>query len=178
MAQTKEKSEYDLQAEKFLELTGLRIEKHYLYHGPYFEDDKDNRAVFEIVFIRAGRAPWTFKFGNSVSESWSLYRDFKKLSARDPLWQSKLVVGWLKANGGQDGFGLRLSTCTASPSDYSILACITKYDPGTFADFCADYGYEVDSRKAEKVYFSVQDEWSNVRQLFTNEELEKLQEIN
>ena len=64
-----------------------------------------------------------------------------------------------------------------APSTYCILASITKGDPGTFADFCADYGYNIDSRKAEGVYFAVQDEWTRVRAFFSESELNELQEI-
>ncbi len=63
------------------------------------------------------------------------------------------------------------------PSEYDVLACLTKYDPGTFADFCSEYGYDEDSRKAEKTYKSVKDEWLNVCALFSDEELSELQEI-
>lgn len=36
------------------------------------------------------------------------------------------------------------------PSTYDLLACITKSDPGTFVDWCADYGYDDDSCAAER----------------------------
>ena len=63
------------------------------------------------------------------------------------------------------------------PSAYDVLACITKNDPGTFEQFCAEYGYDVDSRKAESVYRAVVKEWQKVRRFFTSKELEQLQEI-
>ena len=28
------------------------------------------------------------------------------------------------------------------PSEYDILACLEKYDPGSYEDFCSEYGYE------------------------------------
>lgn len=69
------------------------------------------------------------------------------------------------------------STTAEIPSAYSILSCLTLNDPGTFADFCGDYGYDFDSRKAERAYFAVQDEWTRVRSFFTPDELDALQEI-
>jgi len=63
------------------------------------------------------------------------------------------------------------------PSAYDLLSCLTKYDPGTFENFCSDYGYDPDSRKAEKTYRSVLEEWNNVSNLFTEYEIEQLQEI-
>lgn len=64
-----------------------------------------------------------------------------------------------------------------SPSAYDILACVTKNDPGTFSDFCGDYGYDEDSRMAERTYFAVQHEWKQARAFFTAEELEELAEV-
>ena len=66
----------------------------------------------------------------------------------------------------------------ATPSAYDVLACITKYDPGTFENFCSEYGYNEDSRSAEKIYFAVQKEYTQLARLFTAEQMKELQEIN
>lgn len=64
------------------------------------------------------------------------------------------------------------------PTAYDVLACIQKYDPGTFENFCSDFGYDTDSRSAVKFYKAVRKEWNNVSKLFTESEIEQLQEIN
>lgn len=64
------------------------------------------------------------------------------------------------------------------PTAYEILACLTKYDPGTFEDFCSEFGCDLDSRKAFKTYKSVRREWKNIELLFTDEQIEQLREIN
>jgi hypothetical protein len=64
------------------------------------------------------------------------------------------------------------------PTPYDALACLTKYDPGTFDNFCGDFGYDTDSRKAEKTYKAVIVEWQKVEKFFTREEIEELAEIN
>jgi hypothetical protein len=64
------------------------------------------------------------------------------------------------------------------PTMYDVLTCLTKYDPGTFEDFCGDYGYDEDSRRAEKTYHAVVKEFEGMQRLFTSEELEILAEIN
>lgn len=71
-------------------------------------------------------------------------------------------------------FGQSISEGSAEPTLYSVLACLTKYDPETFEDFCANYGYDNDSRKAEKIYKAVLKEWKNLNRLFTSDELELL----
>lgn len=66
------------------------------------------------------------------------------------------------------------------PSPYSVLACLTKYDPGTFEDFASEYGYDLDSYKARvNIYPAVCKEWENVKRLFDTNDgaLEALQEI-
>lgn len=64
------------------------------------------------------------------------------------------------------------------PTAYDVLACLTKYPVYSFEDFCSEYGYDTDSRKAYKTYKAVKREWENVDKLFTSEEIELLQEIN
>jgi len=64
------------------------------------------------------------------------------------------------------------------PALYSVLACLQKYDVGSFEDFCSDFGYDEDSRTAEKTYKAVLKEWEAMERLFNNEELELLQLIN
>ena len=66
----------------------------------------------------------------------------------------------------------------AKPTAYDVLACMTKHDPGTFDDFCSDFGYDEDSRTAERIYFAVQKEYTQLCRLFTAEQMEELQEIN
>ena len=36
------------------------------------------------------------------------------------------------------------------PSVYDIFACLQKYDPETFEDFCAEFGYDTDSKKPKQ----------------------------
>ena len=70
------------------------------------------------------------------------------------------------------------------PSEYSILSCLTKYDPESFSDFCGEFGYEeycdnCDSpnRKSYKIYKQVVKEWENVNRLFSDclDELSEIQ---
>lgn len=73
---------------------------------------------------------------------------------------------------------LKAKKAKAVPTVYSVLACLIKYDPGTFEDFCWEFGYDEDSRTAEKIYFAVQKEYTQLSKLFTAEEMEELAEIN
>jgi hypothetical protein len=63
------------------------------------------------------------------------------------------------------------------PQAYDVLTCLQKSDVGTFEDFCSEFGYDADSRKAEQVYNAVVKEWRKVRAFFTDAEIAELQDI-
>jgi hypothetical protein len=78
---------------------------------------------------------------------------------------------WSSIKDAEDGIK------TVSP--YSVLACISgeAYTPETFADFCAEYGYEEDSIKALQTFRRCSAFAKRLRAFFTEAELEQLQEI-
>jgi hypothetical protein len=159
-------SEYTEQAEKFLIDTGTTFTARLLYSGPYFDEDKDHRDVYEVTLTRAmtiGAKAYTFKFGQSVAHSKSgVEAAIKTLDKQ----------GYSLA--GHEASKARKQL--QPPTVYDVLASITKYDPGSFKDFCSDFGYNEDSRKAEKTYIAVVEEWKNVERMF-GDVLERLQEI-
>lgn len=158
---TKVKSEYEIQAENFLNEAGITFKALFLFHGPHWEDDKENRNVWELILTREKKT-FSVRFGQSIAESF--------------LWLAK--DGHRLVEPGAWGARKYEPTKRNLPTSYDFLACLTKYDPGTFEDFCGEFGYDTDSRKAEKTYFAVQEEWKKVRTFFSADEIEKLQEIN
>lgn len=73
---------------------------------------------------------------------------------------------------------LRKMKTEARPNAYDILAAVEKSDPGTFDDFCSEFGYNTDSRAAVRTYFAAQKEYADLARIFTAEQLEMLAEIN
>jgi len=63
------------------------------------------------------------------------------------------------------------------PTMYDILTCLTTQDPETFEDFCDNFGYNTDSRSAKKIYKAVVKEYDNICKLFSDKEIEVLNEI-
>jgi hypothetical protein len=70
-------------------------------------------------------------------------------------------------------FGQSLAEGSNAPSLYDILACLTKYDCGTFEDFCNEFGYEVHNdfytghnKESMKIYKAVCREYKAVCRLF------------
>lgn len=65
------------------------------------------------------------------------------------------------------------------PTQYGVLACISSDAdcPETFEEFCADYGYDTDSRRAEATFRRCSQFARRLRAFFTAGELEQLSEI-
>jgi len=76
------------------------------------------------------------------------------------------------------GASIHMTHNDVKPTAYDLLSCLTKSDPGTFEDFCSEYGYETDSRRAERTYRKVKKEWLKVSQFFSAAELAELADIN
>lgn len=74
-------------------------------------------------------------------------------------------------------FGQSIANKGKQPTAYDLLACLTKADPYEFENFCNEYGYDLDSRKALSIYKQVRREWAKVSTLFTDSEIAELQEI-
>lgn len=65
---------------------------------------------------------------------------------------------------------------------YSVLACMGHYTPESFDEFCSDYGYEFknesDYIRVKSIHLACLDQDKNLRKLFTEDEMQKLSEIN
>ena len=63
---------------------------------------------------------------------------------------------------------------------YSVLACCSSeiYCPDTFKDFCDEFGYDYDSRKAEKTFKSLKKFSNKLQKFFSSKEMrDSLSEI-
>lgn len=75
-------------------------------------------------------------------------------------------------------FGQSIASKGNAPTAYDFLACIVDSNPGTFDDFCGDFGYDSDSRSAFDTYQKVVEQWLEVSSFYSESELELLREIN
>jgi hypothetical protein len=104
----------------------------------------------------------------SVEYGKHFYNDTQKMY----IFKLKLSKGGKKYTFN---FGQSIAKGGEEPTLYDVLACLQKYDVGTFNDFCSMFGYDGDS---EKIYKAVVKEFEAMQRLFTDEELEILSEIN
>jgi hypothetical protein len=180
---TKEKTSYEIQAEEFLTKTNTILKVKFLKNDFHFDNDKEKRDIYEITLIR-GERKFKFKFGQSLNDSGikivnrNTRKVFKKFSRSEYIDDN----GNFKESTFRYRCGWQFSSIDeivlpVAPDAYSILACLEKYGYEDFMDFCIQFDYDSDSRKAEKIYNAVQKEYDNLCMLYSHEEVEMLREI-
>lgn len=170
------KSEYEIQAETFLSETDTKMEITFLKNDFHFAGDKEKRDIYVVTLTRGARS-FSFNFGNSLNNSGFYYtKGRQKITiSREYLNYPNLAVIIKRKdydflnNGGSDTIHKPIA-----PTPYNILASLTKYDPGTFECFCSEFGYDKDSKTAEKTYKAVVNEYKSLCILFPDSEMEKL----
>lgn len=166
--------EYDVQAADFLAVTQTTITRRRLGTFPYFPDDTNDRDVYEVT-ISNSKGTYTIDFGDSLQDT------------DDRAWLENPVLNHKEDYARVERLGIPTSPAGLpsksrarellknwGPSDYTILATLEPYHPGAFEDFCSDYGYDTDSRKAFDTYQSVLHQHSNLSRLFTPDQLDLL----
>jgi hypothetical protein len=171
----KMKSDYAIQAEKFLSDTQTGFKAEFIKNGKHFEDDKDSRDIYKITLTRGNRV-FSFNFGQSLQNSGRYWKYGSYTTGVSNGYFSKRRNKIVAEAGDYGAWDINKNF--AEPTPYDVLACLTKYDVGSFENFCSDFGYDTDSRKAEKTYKAVLNEYKNVCALWNEQELEALQEIN
>lgn len=151
--------EYIKQATNFLQKTYSKMKIEYVGLAVNKEwKEKEKRCLYEIT-LTSPRGSMTFDFWDSIRNTRIRTMPFDAYNVQ----ANKELAAKKKA---------------AVPSVYDVLACLQKCDPGTFENFCSDYGYDEDSRTAMRVYLAVQNEYTQLTRLFTPEQMEELAEIN
>ena len=187
---------YIKQGEDFLKKTGAKIDVrfHDMKAGHFGKDDKEVRDIWEIKISRSSRE-FIFFFGDSVANTEERLDNILKFSPARKC-------GNRLRKEGVDGlscfftysfslFRLKSAIKAAEeeakewkpagtgdrPSAYSILGCLTKYEPAdNVDDFAAEFGYEKPS-EALRVYEAVKKEYSSLCALFNSEEMSEMAEI-
>lgn len=174
-------SKYEEVCELVKEKFGIEYECKFLKNDYHFDNDKSTRDIYEIT-LKRGTRDYTFNFGQSLMDS-QYYQDSIKERTYTLNGQNRTgnyiihdISKFIKAF--PDGGSQKLKLVKGKePELYDILTCLTKYEVGTFEDFCSEFGYDEDSRSAEKTYNAVVKEYESMCRLFSDEELEVLQLI-
>ena len=129
--------------------------------APFFDDEKQDRDIYSVELSRGGRT-YTPQFGQSVA-----------CSAR---WRWESAWATTKYEfGGRPIYGnYKPNVDRRQPSAGSVLMCLEYNNPGTFEEFCDEYGYDTDSRKAEKIWRACIDQYLALSAMYSPDELEAL----
>ncbi len=175
-------SKYEEACELVKEKFNIEYECKFLKNDYHFNNDTSTRDIYEIT-LKRGTREYTFNFGQSIMDS-QYYQDSIKERTYTLNGQSRTgnyiihdISKFVKAfpDGGSEKLKLIKGK---EPKLYDILTCLTKYEIGTFENFCSEFGYDEDSRKVYKIYQAVKEEYMNMCILFNDKELELLSLIN
>lgn len=185
-------TDYNKMVEDFLTETGTTLEISFLRTGKHFVGDDHDRDIYEFTLKRGSRE-YRGTFGNSIANSlvkWTkneaVYEKTEialrirgiKLENIDGIPTYKFGEYWpLIAFVKRIRLEKKEVVLPKVPQAYDILGCLTFYRPRDFNEFCDNYGYSTDSIKAKTVYEGVVSEYKGVAAIWTEGEIEKLQEI-
>jgi len=167
-------TDYQKQATDFLAATNTEFKCEFLEHGKHFADDKESRDIYKIT-IKRGQRKYSFNFGQSLNNSGEFIVKDKNHKFTKTFTSKADAHNYASKIG--NSFNVAKNPNFKAPTPYDVLACLEKYPVNDFEDFCRNYGYDTDSRKAYKTYKAVKREWENVNILFNDAEIEKLREI-
>lgn len=176
---------YQQNAIDFLNKTGVKMTVKFIKNGKHFDTDKEDRDIYEIEFIRGNRS-MQIMFGQSLNNSgFKLKTVVNERKIATPDSERNLLLTNNKAIRFLVEKIVKFNLITTDkiikptePNAYDVLACLQKHDIGTYENFCDEFGYNTDSKSAEKTYKAVKDEYLKVCSLFTEQEIEILSEIN
>ncbi len=176
--------DYNKQALDFLDKIGAEILVRYLKFDKHFPSDEKERDIWEVKIIKDSRE-YIFNFGDSITnyEKWidEIWKQYPNITG----WQEARRIKQLQAMGGKYGgfkkFDGEIKFSSAGqghrPTAYSILACMTTQEPeDNIDDFADQFGYTKTSETI-RAFKATQKEWSEIKQLFSDKEIELLAEI-
>lgn len=173
------KSEYEIQAETFLTETNTRMKITFVRNDFCFDDDKEKRDIYKVTLSRGSRS-YSFEFGMSFIRSGFYYtKGVQKIQIDRKYLANENLSTIIRFKMRDMSFNPICDKIhkPIAPTPYDILAGLTKYNPGTFENFCSEFGYDTDSKTAEKTYNAVVNEYTNLCTLFSDAEMEKMEEI-
>ena len=172
------KTNYEKQAEDFLNKTNTKFEVRFLRSGKYFDHDEEDRDIYQVTLTR-GTRKYSFEFEQSLNKSGFYYtKGVQKINIERKHLNVKNLTSFIRIQDCDFMPEFDKIHKPAEPTARDVLACLQKYDVGSLENFCSDFGYDLDSKTGEKTYNAVCDEYNNIRILFSDSEIKKLQEIS
>lgn len=146
--------------------------------GPFVikhRQQKKTEDVLKVCSEAEARKIWKEAVSNG-------YNSMTAPKSKEANYLRKIVYKYDTSSIGPNfNFWLHKNKDQKAPSDYDILACLQKYDVGSFSDFCGDFGYD-DQPMSEhgeimKTYQAVKSEYTGVLSIWNGIDLEELSDI-
>lgn len=108
-----------------------------------------------------------------INKTWNdnVYRNVYRASIKTPLGVMS-VKFWDSIYNTENDI---------KPTEYDILACLQKYELGSFEDFVLEFGYDIEDitnrRNAKQIYNFACREYQKICRCFTDDQIEVLREI-
>ncbi len=175
----------EIHAQDFLNSTNTELSVKFLRNDKHFTDDKESRDIYNVQLKRGNRS-YSFDFGQSLNNSGfkvklctGKVRDIPiSDNKRQEYLKNSTALKWEIESKLKFSLNNKEKIIKPQlPTAYDVLACVQKYNPGTFEDFCDEFGYDTDSKKADKTYNGVVQEYLQICGLFVENEMEELREI-
>jgi CRISPR/Cas system-associated protein Cas5 (RAMP superfamily) len=158
-------TEYEEQAEAFCKKHGVTLDIKRQPLDKKSVGTTEKVATYDVL-MRRGTEEYQFTFYDSIHNT-QMLKALEKGGRVGKNYIDPVGLGWTKTAK------LRKEH---TPNSYDILVTITKYDPGSFQDFCSEFGYNEDSKADTKAYNAIVEEYQNVARVLGNA-LEGAQEI-
>ena len=174
-------SEYTEQAETFLKETDAKFSIEYVGLAKPEWDKGEYRQAFKFT-ISKGNRKYTSSFYSSLedlqAQAWKVTAFRLSSYARNT---SQAAQEYIANNRGQHKSWDKAFCPSVLPSAYDILACLVKSDPGTIDDFVSEFGYTPSKNltisQIIKTYEAVKAEYQALISIFSDDEMQKLQEV-
>ena len=136
--------------------------------------EKEKRNWYDVT-IRTPKGEYSYVFWDSINNTQKTNMTLEQY-VRDNLKCELYDLPYAeKAKASRD---LQVMKDNAVPDEYDVISCLQLYDVGTFKDFCDEFGCDTDSRSAEQLYLAVNDEYKNLSKIFTEDQLERLADLD
>lgn len=165
-------SDTDLKVETLLQQWGIKRDTQ------YYGLESDGNWEGDSFTITLGTQSFTYKTG--VGRRY--YTQLLAIGAKPPKYAKKRdkSVGDMQAILGRAGFTIKdlYATFTPVPASAGVIWSLlldSSASNESFDDWCANYGYDTDSRKALETYLACQQNGTKLRKVFTSSQLDTLQ---
>lgn len=180
--------DYNKQATDFLHGTNTKLEIVVAdkQTAPQWAKEGEKHGIQYKCTLSNKNHSYTFDFWGSVrdAELLTLAREAKERgfdSSYHFAFRDALIKRNIKVNAGmryrENKFLLTELMDALKPTAYDVLACLSPLYEDTLEDFCSSYGYDADSRTAERIFNACKEQDRNLRKLFTHAEIDQLTEI-